>query len=217
MSKILIHGNKHLKLSTQELKLLVLAVLEEHSLAFWRMLRMQEGLKKVGGEALRKDMENSDQHDMFGQQLLDWVHHLSDKECLEAITSVDVFEKQVRDMADYVRKEQMPHTTEHVVQEILAHCEDGTTVFPNGNADDHEGHQCGGAAHKRVYLIAWQSYNEQAHPSLEAGDQTWETFASLLQWAAWRRHVEISGIGRAVLYGQWIGDGRARGEKGRLD
>lgn len=190
MSKILIHGNKHLKLSTQELKLLVLAVLEEQRKRR-RMLRMQEGLKKVGGEALRKDMENSDQHDMFGQQLLDWVHHLSDKECLEAIKSVDVFEKQVRDMADYVRKEQMPHTTEHVVQEILAHCEDGTTVFPNGNADDHEGHQCGGAAHKRVYLIAWQSYNEQAHPSLEAGDQTWETFASLLQWAAWRRHVEL--------------------------
>ena len=34
---------------------------------------------------------------------------------------------------------------------------DGTMVFPNGNAEGHEGHQCRGAAHKRCRDREWHN------------------------------------------------------------
>ena len=184
MSKIKIHANKQLKLATQELKLCLISALEKDRAAR-RAMRMKDGPEKDAGEELRSDMVNGDCVDAFGAQALQEMDAVREEQEAMAPSIKEALQKleaSVEDHGDYIRKEMMPDSAEHVARAIVGHCNGtGRTVYPQvlGLAP----HCACRRAHTRVYLVAWESYGNE--------DRSWETAASLRCWAAWEQHERL--------------------------
>lgn len=191
MSKTKQAANLALNLWKQELVLNIIDDLgserKERSL-----LRRKEGEKKEAKEQLDTDTRNGDQLDLFGQQLLTRILYIDDHPDLTSGLRKNCHEwaEKLKAESAFFRKEMSPDVAEHVISHILGHCEEQVTKYHPDIKIKPEAHQADALNHPRVYLVEWKDYTVERREDHNERF-TWETFPSILQWAAYEVHIEL--------------------------